>query len=109
MNVAWSEVRGIKLACLAGVSSPQQSQLGTGPSQSSPVSISSCNLAEDSGLDWDEPVCQEKLLKSLTTIRVQVGHKAGMTTYFICLLRVLSYAAEAWPKYSTFGKTFCTK
>ncbi|GIL61181.1 hypothetical protein Vafri_15579, partial [Volvox africanus] len=93
LNIVWSELRTIKQASLGpglGVtSSPpqrasqllhsptQRSSAGTLPSSPSMGTIGmgmGIGVGEpDGNVDWEDASCQERLIKGLTTLRVQVG------------------------------------
>ncbi|GLC72452.1 hypothetical protein PLESTF_001249300 [Pleodorina starrii] len=84
LNIAWAEVRAIQSACLSGSSPPRGPQLLTSSpprnSTGTPFSTASSTAAaavgpdsEGGHMDWEDPHCQERLIKGLTTVRVQVG------------------------------------
>ncbi|GLC51685.1 hypothetical protein PLESTB_000529000 [Pleodorina starrii] len=84
LNIAWAEVRAIQSACLSGSSPPRGPQLltsspprhSTGTPFSTAASTAAAAVGPDSEgghMDWEDPHCQERLIKGLTTVRVQVG------------------------------------
>ncbi|GFR41506.1 hypothetical protein Agub_g2200 [Astrephomene gubernaculifera] len=85
LNLIWSEVRTIKVVCASGASNSPQTPMGVSffP-MSSPLSSPrspgrGMHGSPDSevSLDWGEAVCQERLLKSLATVRAQVTKLHG--------------------------------
>ncbi|PNH12501.1 Kinesin-like protein KIF27 [Tetrabaena socialis] len=77
LHVVWGEVRAAQAACLSGGATPPRSPRGAAASsQSSPATAGMALLAaaeHEAGLDWAEPLYQERMLRALATVRVQVG------------------------------------
>ncbi|EFJ43029.1 hypothetical protein VOLCADRAFT_96773 [Volvox carteri f. nagariensis] len=81
LNIVWSEP--------LSVSSPQRSAASGGAGMGAGIGVGSASASSAGGpaaaashgpvdsdssvVDWEDPTCQEKLIKGLTTLRVQVG------------------------------------
>ncbi|KAG2425908.1 hypothetical protein HYH02_014908 [Chlamydomonas schloesseri] len=95
LNILWSEVRAAKLAAMgpggAGGSPPRtpapggfgfgvasSSSLSSSPAGAGLLAAAAAADADAAGpMDWGEPLCQERLLQCITTVRVQVSKLQG--------------------------------
>lgn len=75
LSILWSEVSAAKAAGNSGTGSAAAGSPHASPSGLLSVGASglSALLEAEAGMDWADPTAQDRLLKAVTTVRVQVG------------------------------------
>ncbi len=75
LSILWSEVSAAKAAGSSGTASAAAGSPHASPSGLLGVGASglSALLEAEAGMDWADPTAQDRLLKAVTTVRVQVG------------------------------------